>query len=152
MLTKDIIRKQQFNIYSDEICPGWRVWGNTGGSTGEPLKFPRNSNGLFNEAVCQYITYDYLNNFGGVRASDIIISISGERISEEKLKKKLFYNEGGNFPWGKYSFSTLYMTEDLLSYYVEKCCFFIRGYSAGILTLAQYVTKHNVSLRILLKC
>lgn len=56
LLTKDIVREQQFYIYSDETGPKWKVWGNTGGSTGEPLKFPRKSNNLWNEAVCQYFT------------------------------------------------------------------------------------------------
>lgn len=152
LLTKAIIREQQFNIYSDETGKGWKRWGNTGGSTGEPLKFPRLSSKYWNEAVCQYVTYCYLNNWGW---GDIIVSVSGERISDERQKSKLFYNKGGNFPWGKYRFSTLYMTEDNLPYYVESLnktnASFIRGYSAGILTLAQYIKKHDIPLNIHLK-
>ncbi len=152
LLTKDIIRDQQFNIYSDETGPKWKVWGNTGGSTGEPLKFPRLSNGQWNEPVCQYLTFDYL---GGANCGDIIVSVSGVRVPEERLKKNKFYVEQGNFPWGKYNFSTLYMTEENLPYYVEALnnsnASFMRGYSAGILSLAQYIKSNNIPLKIKLK-
>jgi len=152
LLTKDIIRKQQYNIYSDETGPQWKVWGNTGGSTGEPLKFPRLSTRQWNEPVCQFITFDYL---GGANCGDIIVSISGVRVPEERLKQKKFYVEQGNFPWGKYDFSTLYMTEENLPYYVEALnktnASYMRGYSAGILSLAQYVKNNNIPLKIGLK-
>ena len=156
LLTKDIIREQQFNIYSDETGTGWNTWGNTGGSTGEPLKFPRKGNGQWNEPVCQYMTYSYLNEWGGGgKSGDVIVSLSGNRIPEEKQQKKIFYDIEGNFPWGKYRFSTLYMKEENMPYYVEAInqsnATFIRGYSAGILTLAQYIRKHHVALDIQLK-
>lgn len=155
LLTKDIVREQQFYIYSDETGPKWKVWGNTGGSTGEPLKFPRKSNNLWNEAVSQYFTYNYLNNLGGVESSDVIVSIAGYRIPESQLQKKIFYLKGGNFPWGKFRFSTLYMSEENMPYYVEQLnktnASFIRGYSAGVLTLAQYIKEHKEQLTIKLK-
>lgn len=65
LLTKDIIREQGYNIYSDEIKKGWHIWGNTGGSTGEPLKFPRKNSDPWLEPVSQWISYSYLNNWGG---------------------------------------------------------------------------------------
>lgn len=152
LLTKDIIREQQFNIYSDEIGQGWKLWGNTGGSTGEPLKFPRKSNGQWNEPVCHFLAFDYL---GGVNCGDIILSVSGVRVPEVRLKQKKFYVEQGNFPWGKYNFSTLYMTEENLPYYVKTInnsnASFMRGYSAGILSLAQYIKNNNIQLKIKLK-
>ena len=152
LLTKDIIREQQFNIYSDEIGPNWKVWGNTGGSTGEPLKFPRLSNGQWNEPVCQWMTYDYL---GGAKYGDIIVSISGVRIPEDRQKKKMFYTVEGNFPWGRYNFSTLYMIEENLPYYIEQLnktnASFIRGYSSGVLTIAQYIKRHKCPLGLRLK-
>jgi phenylacetate-CoA ligase len=152
LLTKDIIREQQFNIYSDETGPKWKVWGNTGGSTGEPLKFPRLSNGQWNEPVCQWLTYNYL---GGAKIRDIIVSVAGVRIPEGRIKSKIFYADEGNFPWGKYNFSTLYMTEENLPYYIEQLnktkASFIRGYSAGVLTLAQYIKSHQSPLEVHLK-
>jgi len=155
LLTKDIVREQQYSIYSDEIGDGWKIWGNTGGSTGEPLKFPRFSTNQWNEPVCQYLTYRYLAGDKDVDSDDIIVSVSGERIPEESQKEHVFYLKAGNFPWGKYRFSTLYMTEENMKYYVESLNHikpsFIRAYSAGALTLAQYIHKNKLNLRFQLK-
>lgn len=65
LLSKDIIREREFNIYSDEINNRWKIWANTGGSTGEPLKFPRKNGNPMCEAVCQWLTYNYLGQQGG---------------------------------------------------------------------------------------
>lgn len=155
LLTKDIIREQGYNIYSDEIKKGWHIWGNTGGSTGEPLKFPRKNSDPWLEPVSQWISYSYLNNWGGVKNDDIIVSISGNRLNQSQIDKKVFYSIGGNFPWGMYRFSTLYMNEENLPFYIEQLnktnASFIRGYSAGVLTLAQYIKEHNIPLNIHLK-
>ena len=90
LLTKDIVREQQYSIYSDEIEENWKIWGNTGGSTGEPLKFPRLSTNQWNEPVCQYLTYYYLAGDKGVDSNDVIVSVSGERIPEESQKVHVF--------------------------------------------------------------
>ena len=154
LLTKDIIREQGFNIYSDVISEDWKVWGNTGGSTGEPLKFPRLTNDQWNEPVHQYLTYKYLAGNNKVCRKDVIVSISGERIPEEYLSKNVFYLKAVNFPWGSYRFSTLYMTEENLIYYVKSINdikpSFIRAYSAGILTLAQFIYNNNLIIEF--KC
>lgn len=55
LLDKNIIRHQEKNVYSDEITDNWKVWLNTGGSTGEPLHFPALYKGLPVEGVCQMI-------------------------------------------------------------------------------------------------
>ena len=155
LLTKDIVREQQYSIFSDEIGDDWKIWGNTGGSTGEPLKFPRLSFGQWNEPVCQYLTYYYLAGDKDVRYGDVIVSVSGERVPEESQKEHVFYLKAGNFPWGKYRFSTLYMTEENMKYYVESINqikpSFIRAYSAGALTLAQYIQRNQLKLKFQLK-
>lgn len=155
LLSKDIIREQQFNIYSNEILHGRIIWGNTGGSTGEPLKFPRLTNRQWNEPIHQFITYSYLAGEKGVNRADRIVSISGERITEERLKNNLFFIGGRNFPYGGYKFSTLYMNEENLPYYIESINkikpSFIRAYSAGALTLAQYIKNHSIKLHFQLK-
>lgn len=155
LLTKDIIREKQFDIYSDETGIDWKVWGNTGGSTGEPLRFPRKNTGYHNEGLCQWIIYNYLNRDKSVSVGDIIMSISGERVPEEKKKKNIFWVEGGNFPWGKFKYSTLDMTDHNLPYYVQHFLkvkpSFIRGYSAGVLTFAQYIEKHQIAINFKIK-
>lgn len=92
---------------------------------------------------------------GGVKNDDIIVSISGNRLNQSQIDKKVFYSIGGNFPWGMYRFSTLYMNEENLPFYIEQLnktnASFIRGYSAGVLTLAQYIKEHNIPLNIHLK-
>lgn len=104
------------------------------------------------------MSVDYIQlpqRMGGVKSSDIIVSIAGVRIPEERQKRKLFYADEGNFPWGKYNFSALYMTEENMPYYIEQLnktkASFIRGYSAGVLTLAQYIKSHKCPLDIHLK-
>ena len=155
LLTKDIIRKEQAGIYSKEITAGWSDWANTGGSTGEPLKFPRKCSNIWNEPICQFITYSYLNDWKGMGVTDTIVSISGCRIEQDRLQRRLFYNKARNFPWGRYDFSTLYMADENLPYYVEQInstkATYMRGYSAGVLTLAQYIRNHGIALKIHLK-
>lgn len=155
LLTKSIIREQYFDIFSDTISPSWKIWGNTGGSTGEPLKFPRLCNRMWNEMIHQYYTYKYLGGNEACVWNDIIVSIAGDRIPEEKLKDKVFYLKSRNFPMGKYSFSTLYMFEENLDYYVSSLNVikpsYIRAYSAGALTLAQHIKKKNIGLTFKLK-
>lgn len=154
LLSKDIIREREFSIYSDEINKRWKTWANTGGSTGEPLKFPRKNGNPMCEAICQWITYNYLNQ-QGVNFSDTIVSFGGNRLSKDKVENKVFYDISGNFPWGKYQFSTLYMTDENMPYYVEELndtrASYIRGYSSSILSIAQYIQKHKIDIKVKLK-
>lgn len=106
LLDKNIIRHQEKNVYSDEITDNWKVWLNTGGSTGEPLHFPALYKGLPVEGVCQMMLYMKM----GYQWGDIIVSFDGCRIKDEDRSRNIYWQMGNaNFPFGKKNFSTLYL-------------------------------------------
>lgn len=86
LLDKNIIRHQEKNVYSDEITDNWKVWLNTGGSTGEPLHFPALYKGLPVEGVCQMMLYMKM----GYQWGDIIVSFDGCRIKDEDRSRNIY--------------------------------------------------------------
>ena len=147
LLDKSIIRRQDKSIYSDEITDGWRKWLNTGGSTGEPLKFPALYKGMHIEGVCQMMLYMKMAG-GQYHTNDIIVSFGGNRISEEKRSKNIYWEDrSANLPYGKKNFSTLYLDENTVSFYWEELRntkpAFMRGYPSGIIDLCRYAQYRN---------
>lgn len=147
LLDKSIIRRQDKSIYSDEITDGWRKWLNTGGSTGEPLKFPALYKGMHIEGVCQMMLYMKMAG-GQYHTNDIIVSFGGNRISEEKRSRNIYWEDrSANLPYGKKKFSTLYLDENTVSFYWEELRntkpAFMRGYPSGIIDLCRYAQYRN---------
>lgn len=100
LCSKELIRKNCNTIYSTEIGDDWEDWLNTGGSTGEPLRFPIKSRNINIEQVHQMMLYLDM----GWSFNDLIVSIDGSVVDSDARSRNIFYVEGNNFPYGKYSF------------------------------------------------
>ena len=151
LLSKNMIRNLQSDIFSDEVNSE-TPWANTGGSTGEPLKFPSFSSGKQLESLCQAILYIKM----GGKASDIIVAIDGTRIDNAYQDKNIYWKEERcNFPYGKYAMSTMCMNHTTLPYYVSFLNrvkpSFLRGYPSGVMEIARYCDEQNVNLDFQLK-
>lgn len=147
LLSKLEIRENGFNIYSDEISSEWGGWLNTGGSTGEPLCFPSKLNGISLELVHQQMLYSKM----GWQQGETIVAIDGSRVGDFDLKHDVYWVSGDNFPYGKYSYSTLYMNESTLGSYVnslnEKRPSILRGYPSGFIEISHYMLRHKLSFK-----
>ena len=145
-MDKGIIRSNLSDITSSTVNPEKVEWANTGGSTGEPLRFPRLVSKIPFEDIHQLYLYKQMGwNYG-----DIIISIDGSRIAENELAKRHYWKEGKNFPYGRYSLSTMYMSNETLPYYIDfiqvvKPCV-LRGYPSGLKMLCTYIKENSIKL------
>ncbi len=148
ILTKDIIKTEKNNMYSSP--DGWVAWHNTGGSTGEPLKFPiAEFNRLRGsiEAIHQCLLYKKM----GYKLGDKICSVDGRRVEQEQLDSNIYwgYNET-TLPYGIEHFSTIYLNDETACYYLDKLNeirpSILRGYPSGIVTLCEYIEKLDYKL------
>lgn len=148
--TKELIRKKGETMYADIVRDDWG-WLNTGGSTGEPLHFPVKSANIDLEQIHQMMLYLDM----GWSFEDLIVSIDGSVVDDDARLQNIFYVEGKNFPYGKYSFSTLYMSNDTLPYYVKDLNIIkpsvLRGYPSGVMRLAKYIIDNKCNLSFNLK-
>lgn len=151
LLDKQIIQRIGREIYSDEITEHWKLWLNTGGSTGNPLKFPALYYGLPLEAICQMMLYRKM----GYKLGDVIVSVGGNRVSETDLNNNIYWETGGNFPYGKVKFSTLYLNISTIRYYWDKLNTtkpqYIRGYPSGITDLCKLAQEKQLPMKFQLK-
>lgn len=153
IINKQIIREQKTSFYSREISENWSSWANTGGSTGEPFRFPSLMKGNL-EGLCQRLLYKRMGSYGGL--FDLIISIDGTRIEDSQRDRNIFWGKNLlSFPYGKYSLSTIYMSPLTLPYYIsflnEKKPSILRGYPSGVLDIARYIKENKVELSFTLK-
>jgi phenylacetate-CoA ligase len=151
LLDKGIIREQEKRIYSDEISDNWKFWLNTGGSTGNPLKFPALYKGRHFEMLNQMMLYLKM----GYKLGDKIAAVAGNRVTEKNLEKHQYWNFDVNFPYGSLRLSTLYLDNQTVSYYVDELNRmkpdFIRGYPSGIMELCKLSKKNNLSIKYKVK-
>lgn len=148
LLTKDIIRLQGINMNKPGRNFDNSYSGSTGGTTGQPLYFLRSTN---KEETHQKALYQFMSNLPYENNLDYdgrIISFDGTRPTENDITNKVFWTKEVNSKlYGSFHFCSFYMIEDNMPYYVEKLNelkpFIIRGYSNAILTLAEYVSKHD---------
>lgn len=148
-LTKQIIRDQGELLYSKNFKHDFGYWMNTGGSTGEPLRFPVSANF---ESVHQKCLY----NLMGCKSNDIIVTINGCRVSDELLNADTFWNMGSeNFPYGSVHYSTLYMNDQSLDRYIEHLNeikpSLMRGYPSGFERIAKHILNNNINLQFAIK-
>ena len=149
LLTKEIIRTQGQAMYSGDFDRVFGYWMNTGGSTGEPLKFPVTTNFEFVHQKCLYILM-------GGNSKDVIVAVDGSRVSDGLRNTDTLWNTGSeNFPYGSVHYSTLYMTDTNLSRYIEHLNeikpSLIRGYPSGLEKIAKYLLANNIKLQFVLK-
>lgn len=149
LLSKDIIRKQQKQIYSERFEKDFGYWKHTGGSTGDTLEFPASKN---LESVHQKCLYKIM----GADKDDTIVAFDGTFIEDDFTKKNIFWKvKGKNLPYGSVHYSTLYMNDTNMGFYIDHLNSvkpsIMRGYPSGFELLADYLIKNNTELKFKLK-
>lgn len=154
LLDKKIILEEGNNIYNRRINNKWKGWHNTGGSTGNPLRFPI---GGFrwhfsSELCCQAYLYKLMCGSYSIKIS----SIDGRRVEQDLIDKHIYWGTNDNhFPYGKTHYSTMYLSEDTFSYYIDHINQekpeIMRGYPSGFYQLAKYMEQGGGKLRFQLK-
>ena len=154
IVDKGMIRSNN-SFISDVVDPNWKYWHNTGGSTGEPLRFPTGGSGkseVDREELCQAQLYMLMAGSYRIRIS----AIDGRRVNDESLSRNIYWGENElTFPYGKIHYSTMYLSDDTFQYYLNKLNEdkpeVLRGYSSGIYDLARYIRKNSSVLEFKLK-
>lgn len=149
LLSKEIIRHQDKNIFSEEFDQVFSYWMNTGGSTGEPLKFPVSKNFEYLHARCLY-------SLMGKVDGDIVAALDGTRIEDDCVENNIFWKTGKyNYIYGNIHFSTLHMNDNTLKYYVDHLNkikpAIMRGYPSGFDKIAKYLESNNCDLKFIPK-
>lgn len=151
IISKQIILEKEWDIYSDEVPKDNENWRNTGGSTGEPMKFPAIASPYYMEDICEMMLYRRM----GFRWGDILVSFGGYRVSDEERQKNIYWVEKYNLPYGKFNYSTLYLDESTFPYYLESFNTvkpqFINGYPTGVLTFCRYIESTESEIDFKLK-
>lgn len=149
VLTKEIIRLHDKEMFSEKFNEEFKYWMNTGGSTGEPLKFPVSANFELLHQKCLYHLMGRVEN-------DVIVSVDGSRISKDLIDNNTFWLvSNDNLPYGSVHYSTLFMNDENLSYYINHLNklkpALMRGYPSGIEKIAMYIITNRISLEFNLK-
>ena len=129
----------------------WSGWRNTGGSTGEPFRFPVGGLSRWapdREQLCQAWLYREMTG----RFEPRIVSVDGSRVDESDRARGVFWVSGRpNFPYGSIHFSTLYLTAETFAAYARKldeaAPEVIRGYPSGVAELARLAEDSGHTFR-----
>lgn len=145
-LDKEKIRQNFKNLQSINFKKCSRVYGTTGGTSGEPL-------GFFIDRCRSQIEWAYLTSIWertGFKINDKRLVLRGEVI-KSKHNKSWFYDPLLN----QLSIATFRMNDDNLFEYVNLIQDFkpdfIHGYPSAIMILAQYIRNNNIKLKFKLK-
>ena len=152
ILTKDIIRGG--SVFSEDIGLDWKIWKNTGGSTGEPLSFPSKSS--VRKRRWEHINQMMLFIKMGYKPFDMIASFDGIVLSDDSIAKGRFYElRDKNFPYGIYRYPVLNLTKETVSEFVNSLNRqkpkFIRSYPSGLLTFCKLLIEKELRLNFKLK-
>jgi phenylacetate-CoA ligase len=153
LLDKAIIRSHRVDLVSDEIDRLQFHIANTGGSTGEPLEFPASLIAGYIDHVHQEFLYRVM----GYNPGDVIVAFDGSSVPEELRRNHVYWVETGpgDIPYGRLSYSSLYMTRETMPYYVQHLLYcrpsILRGYPSFIADVADYILKNNISIPFSIK-
>jgi len=123
---------------------------NTGGTTGTPLTFPVSSHK-------EYEHHEFAFELFGYQKGDEIVSFDGIDVSEDKIKRNIFWKQMSrtNLPYGKISFSVLYLNDETVLVYINELNKikpdFIRGFPSAINYLAVFILENKIQLAFDLK-
>ncbi len=149
LLDKQIIRNNYDKIVSDELSEIQHYKMNTGGSTGEPLEFPVSPH-------FDPIHQEFYFRFIGYTDGDLIVAFDGSSIPQDLRENNIFWvNVGGNLPYGSIAFSSLYLNEKTIKYYILKLLELkpniLRGYPSFLNDLAIYILENKIELNFSIK-
>lgn len=144
LLDKKIILDQGEKIHSRRVTNKWKSWHNTGGSTGNPLRFPIGGYRWHynSEICCQAYLYKLMCGSYSIKIS----SVDGRRVEPELLDKHIYWGTNNSyFPYGKTHYSTIYLSKETFSYYIDHINKekpdVMRGYPSGFYQLAQFMER-----------
>ena len=149
-LTKSIIKSCKNDIQSNELKKVFLYNMNTGGTTGDPLAFPVSSP---YDSEHQKLCYRLF----GYTKGDLIVCVDGTKIDKKLLHKNVFWETVSfrSLPYGKIAFSSVYLNNKTVHYYVEhlKACKpkIIRGYPSAINFIASNILENKIKLNFELK-
>ena len=147
ILKKEFIKTHEKEVFGDDINLKHCKWYNTGGSTGEPLRFPEKRIWLPLEAAHQLIILKMM----GWKYNETIVSISGYNPSEKDISQNKYYTENvKNFPYGKYQFSSFYLKNETIIQYIKDLNIIkpkvIVGYSSAVYQFCALVEQKEFTL------
>ena len=144
LLDKAAIRRNYEDLLSDEadILSFYRM--NTGGSTGEPLEFVVSPH---LDRVHQAFHFETM----GCSPDDVIVAFDGSSVSAELRRRNTYWIETGrDIPYGRKSFSSLYLSSETVQHYVahllELAPAIIRGYPSALNEVAHYILSLGIAL------
>lgn len=148
-LDKWTIRQNMEQICTDNLDAYNYHIAYTGGSTGDPLEFPRNHFVSFMEEAHYMYSYAMMGHVPG----DVIAAFGGWRIDQKLVKQGIYWNynpTGSNFPYGRIFYSSQYFTQDTISSYIDNVLLvkpaILRGFPSFISQLAEYISANNIDI------
>lgn len=149
-LNKSIIREEKNNILAIPNSKNYIGFVTTGGSTGEPL-------GFYTLGGYDSEHQHFLYRMFGYSPGDKILAMDGSIIPDDLLDKGIFWVKKSerDIPYGSFSLSSQYLTNDNKSLYVKYIKDFkpsiIRGYPSFIDSIATYINENNIKLGLNIK-
>lgn len=149
LLDKASIRGHRNELISDEIESMDFYTMNTGGSTGEPLEFLVSRIAGQIDAVHQEFVYRLTMQY---QPGDMIVAFDGSSVPAKSLDAHKYWvvTSGQDIPYGRLSYSSLYLREETIPYYVRHIMdtkpSILRGYPSFINDIAEYVLENGISI------
>lgn len=124
----------------------------TGGTTGVPLHFYRSIEQGVIDKVCMRKLYKKM----GYKKGDLILTFNGSKVSEDKVKKGIYYSrKGSNIPYGSIYISSLYLTRNNTMEFIRQIedikPDILRGYPSFIYDISKYILDNNIKLSLKIK-
>jgi len=153
LLDKEIIRKEKERLISKNLYKIKFTLLNTGGSTGEPLEFLVS----YSAGYIDYIHQKFIFEKMGYKKGDKIVAFDGSTIPSFLRKKNIYWitKSNNDLPYGRLSYSSLYLNSDTIKYYVDHFLKFrpsiLRGYPSFINDIAEYILEKNIDIPFIIK-
>jgi len=147
LLDKSTIRRRWRDLISDEIDLMNFYTMNTGGSTGEPLEFLVSSAAGRIDRVHQEFVFRTTMQY---QPGDIIVAFDGSPVPAELLDAHVYWvaKSDEDIPYGRLSYSSLYLREETVSYYVrhmlDTAPSILRGYPSFLNDIAEYISERGI--------
>ena len=149
-LDKATIRNFRGELISDEIDSMDYYVINTGGSTGEPLEFIASNIAGMIDKIHQEFVYKVTMNY---QSGDMIVAFDGSSIPAKSINNHKYwiqYGSGEDIPYGRLAYSSLYLREETIPYYVKHLLetkpSIFRGYPSIINDISEYILENSISI------
>lgn len=149
LLDKAIIRGHRNVLISNQIDSMDFYAMNTGGSTGEPLDFVVSRIAGMVDTVHQLFLYRLTMQY---QPGDMIVAFDGSSVPDEAIGAHKYWVEriGQDIPFGRLSYSSLYLRAETIPYYVRHILdskpSILRGYPSFINDIAEYILENRISI------